>query len=92
MARITQAFDPDPQAIGARLLRHLQSEQACPSLAFRTPPAMMSLGLETRVYAFELEGAPEALRGPAVLRVFPADARDRLEPLEPTSGLEPPTC
>jgi aminoglycoside phosphotransferase (APT) family kinase protein len=84
MAGITKEFDPDPQAIGARLLRHLQSEHACPSLAFRAPPAMMSLGLETWVYAFELEAAPEALSGPAVLRAFPADARDRQATFEAT--------
>ncbi len=84
MARITKQFDPDPQAIGVRLLRHLRSEHACPSLAFRAPPAMMSLGLETWIYAFELKGAPEALSGPAVLRVFPADARDRQATFEAT--------
>ena len=55
---------------GARLLEFLRKETGAPGLGLAEPPAPVSGGFDTRIYAFHLVGAPPALSGPLILRVL----------------------
>lgn len=55
---------------GARLLDYLRKDTGAPGLGLAEPPAPVSGGFDTRIYAFHLVGAPPALSGPLILRVL----------------------
>jgi aminoglycoside phosphotransferase (APT) family kinase protein len=62
---------PAPTAeISPALLAHLRIELHAPGLAYADPPAAISGGYDTRIFAFRLGGAPPAWSGPLVLRVL----------------------
>jgi aminoglycoside phosphotransferase (APT) family kinase protein len=63
------------------LLAHLRTELRAASLAFAEPPAAISGGYDTRIFAFRLGGAPPAWSGPLILRVLHA-AHDPLRALK----------
>ncbi len=56
------------------LLDYLRDSSATPQLDYAVAPEAIALGAETWVFGFELRDPPPALRGPLVLRLFPADA------------------
>jgi aminoglycoside phosphotransferase (APT) family kinase protein len=57
-------------SVDARLLAFLRDALAAPGLAFAEPPAPLLGGLDARIFAFRLSGAPPALAGPLILRLF----------------------
>jgi aminoglycoside phosphotransferase (APT) family kinase protein len=59
-------------ALPSRLLSYLRAALASPALQFASPPARLQGGYETSTYRFRLEGAPEELCVPLVLRLYPA--------------------
>lgn len=65
------AYSFDESQLGERLLALLRRESGDSSLAYRSPPARMQGGMETLIYALELESPPDALSGPLVLRSVP---------------------
>ena len=62
---------------GARLLDYLRKDTGAPGLGLAEPPAPVSGGFDTRIYAFQLVGAPPALSGPLILRVLAAQTDPR---------------
>lgn len=65
---------PDyPERMPDRLLGYLAAELGCPRLAYASPPERLAGGFDTSIFSFQLAGSPEALAGPLVLRLYPAD-------------------
>lgn len=58
------------QDISDRLLAYLRHELDA-GLDYAAPPVTLSGGFETRMFRFELAGAPGEWTGPLVLRIFP---------------------
>ena len=59
----------DNSEIVTRLLRYLASAFDCPDLAYAEAPARMSGGRDAAIFGFALQGAPEAIAGPLILRL-----------------------
>ena len=59
-----------PPDLAPAFLAHLRAELHAPDLAYATPPAAMSGGFDTRIFAFKLSGAPAEWSGPLILRVM----------------------
>src|SRR3954469_11385523 len=59
----------DDSEIVPRLLRYLASAFDSPDLAFAEAPARISGGRDAAIFGFSLQGAPEALAGPLILRL-----------------------
>jgi aminoglycoside phosphotransferase (APT) family kinase protein len=64
------------------LLDYLRSATACPALAYAEAPTRMSGGYDATILRFSLEGAPESLSGPLVLRLFQATVDAQRAPRE----------
>jgi len=62
--------DKPPMDIADHLIVHLQEEFGVVSLTYRSPPRIIEGGYDTRIYGFQLDGPPEELSGPLILRVF----------------------
>ncbi len=56
--------------IAPALLGCLRAALHAPSLTFTDPPAAISGGYDTRIFAFRLGGAPPAWSGPLILRLL----------------------
>ena len=54
------------------LLAYLRAELNLPALAYQTPLTQLQGGYETCSFRLQLDGAPTALAGPLVLRLYPA--------------------
>ncbi len=68
-------FDPLPEAaLADALLAHLRDVASVGTLSFAAAPERLLGGFDTLVYQFALQGAPAALAGPLIVRVF-RDAR-----------------
>ena len=67
-----------PADLADALLPWLQRELAAPALSFHPAPEPIAIGVETWVYGLGLEGAPDSLASPLVLRLFP----ERTSPLQ----------
>jgi aminoglycoside phosphotransferase (APT) family kinase protein len=70
------------QEIVRRLLEYLREATERPSLAYSDAPTSLTGGFENSVFGFRLSGAPQALSGPLVLRLFAefdSSERARLE-------------
>jgi aminoglycoside phosphotransferase (APT) family kinase protein len=66
--------------IAAALLVHLSRELHAPDLAYAEPPATISGGYDTRIFAFRLSAGPGAWSGPLIVRVL-SPAHDPLRAL-----------
>jgi aminoglycoside phosphotransferase (APT) family kinase protein len=53
-----------------RLLAHLRTTLHVPAVEFADPPAPISGGYDTRIFAFRLSGAPARFSGPLILRLL----------------------
>jgi len=53
-----------------RLLEHLRTTLHEPAVEFADPPAPISGGYDTRIFAFRLSGAPAQFSGPLILRLL----------------------
>jgi aminoglycoside phosphotransferase (APT) family kinase protein len=60
------------ERISNDLLTYLRAELDAPQIGYRTPMAQMQGGYETYSFRLQLDGAPDALSGPLVLRLYPA--------------------
>src|SRR4051812_25705491 len=72
----------DDSEIVTRLLRYLASAFDCPDLAYAESPARISGGRDAAIFGFALQGAPETISGPLILRLnrpSVGEARVRLE-------------
>jgi len=58
----------DPEVV-TRLLQYLASAFGCPDLAYAEAPARISGGRDAAIFGFALQGAPEAIAGPLILRL-----------------------
>ncbi|MGH7375135.1 MAG: phosphotransferase [Candidatus Rokuibacteriota bacterium] len=58
------------ETISPALLAYLRAELRAPQLTFTDPPAAISGGYDTRIFAFRLGGAPPAWSGPLILRLL----------------------
>ena len=56
--------------IAQALLAHLRTELHEPGLGYAEPPAPLTGGYDTRIFAFRLSGAPQAFSIPLILRVL----------------------
>ena len=56
--------------LGRRLLEYLRSRLGESALDYSEPPASVSGGFDTRIFAFRLRGAPPAYTGPLILRLL----------------------
>lgn len=56
--------------IDGALLAYLRKAFHGPELAFRSAPAAITGGYDTRIFAFQLDDAPEAFSGRLVIRIF----------------------
>jgi len=52
------------------LLAYLRTALRDDRLSFAEPPARITGGFDTLIYGFQLNGAPEELSGPLILRIF----------------------
>src|SRR5947207_2764044 len=59
----------DDSEVVTRLLRYLASAFDCPDLAYAEAPARISGGRDAAIFGFALQGAPEAIAGPLILRL-----------------------
>ena len=57
-------------AVAPALLAHLRRELHASDLAYAEPPAPISGGYDTRIYAFRLSAGPSGWSGPLILRVL----------------------
>jgi aminoglycoside phosphotransferase (APT) family kinase protein len=72
----------DDSEIARRLLRYLASAFGCPDLAYAEAPSRISGGRDAAIFGFALQGAPETISGPLILRLnrpSVGEARVRLE-------------
>ena len=58
----------DPEVV-TRLLQYLASAFDCPDLAYAEVPARISGGRDAAIFGFALQGAPQAIAGPLILRL-----------------------
>src|SRR5712672_174552 len=58
----------DPEVV-TRLLRYLASAFDCPDLGYAEAPARISGGRDAAIFGFALQGAPETIAGPLILRL-----------------------
>lgn len=68
---------PGPEAVSGGLLASLRRQAREPELRFRFAPVPVRGGYDTRIYAFELDGAPPGWQSPLVARVFRKDEAGR---------------
>ena len=54
--------------LASAFLAHLRAELHAPHLAYAAPPAAISGGFDTRIFAFRLSGAAAPWSGPLILR------------------------
>jgi aminoglycoside phosphotransferase (APT) family kinase protein len=66
------------------LLDYLRAATACPALAYTEAPTRMIGGYDATILRFSLQGAPEPLSGPLVLRLFQATVDAQRAPREAT--------
>jgi aminoglycoside phosphotransferase (APT) family kinase protein len=59
----------DDNDVAARLLDYLARKFDCPALAYAEAPARISGGYDAAIFGFSLQGAPQALAGPLILRL-----------------------
>src|SRR5882672_7013400 len=59
----------DDSEVVTRLLRYLASAFDCPDLAYAEAPARISGGRDAAIFGFALQGAPETIAGPLILRL-----------------------
>lgn len=59
------------QTLSDKLISYLRAELGNPALDFATPLMRLQGGYETSTYRFELDGAPDELDTPLVLRLYP---------------------
>jgi aminoglycoside phosphotransferase (APT) family kinase protein len=59
----------DDSEVVTRLLRYLASGFDCPDLAYAEAPARISGGRDAAIFGFALQGAPQAIAGPLILRL-----------------------
>ena len=57
-------------ALGRRLLDQLRRELGEPAVGYAEPPAPISGGYDTRIFAFRLRSAPSTFSGPLILRLL----------------------
>ena len=62
--------DPDLSSLPQRLLAHLKGELGRPDLDYAVEPSRLMGGQETYTYRFAIEGAPDDLAHPLVLRLY----------------------
>ena len=59
-----------PADLAPTFLAHLRRHLDAPALEYATPPAAISGGFDTGIWAFRLSGAPGPWSGPLILRVL----------------------
>jgi len=59
-----------PAALGRALVTHLRGALEAPRLELAEPPAVLSGGFDTEIFAIRLRGAPPAFSRPLVLRLL----------------------
>ena len=59
----------DDSEVVTRLLRYLASAFDCPDLGYAEAPARISGGRDAAIFGFALQGAPETIAGPLILRL-----------------------
>ena len=59
----------DDSEVVSRLLRYLASAFDCPDLAYAEAPERISGGRDATIFGFALQGAPETIAGPLILRL-----------------------
>src|SRR5260221_4949275 len=65
----------DDSEVVTRLLRYLASAFDCPNLAYAEAPARISGGRDAAIFRFSLQGAPEPIAGPLILRLHRVSVR-----------------
>lgn len=66
-----EANEEETARIAGRLIAYLREELETPTLAYASPLTPLLGGSATAVYRFALEGVPEKLNRPLVLRLYP---------------------
>jgi aminoglycoside phosphotransferase (APT) family kinase protein len=59
----------DDSEVVTRLLQYLASAFDCPDLAYAEAPARISGGRDAAIFGFALQGSPQAIAGPLILRL-----------------------
>src|SRR5258708_12360385 len=72
----------DDSEIVTRLLRYLASTFDCPDLVYAEAPARISGGRDAAIFGFALQGAPETIAGPLILRLNRASVGENRVKLE----------
>ena len=54
-----------------KLLTYLRNQLKDNEIRYQTEPAQVHGGFETRIYQFQLKGAPGELTQPLILRLYP---------------------
>lgn len=62
--------DPGDDGVASGLLAFARGELGDGAIGFAEPPAPVSGGFDTRIFAFRLHGAPPAAAGPLILRIL----------------------
>ena len=63
--------------IKENLLAHLRSELGNQQLTYVSPPTPVTGGFDTRIFSFQLKGAPNKLSRPLILRLFGKSSQNR---------------
>ncbi len=61
----------DVKTLSDRLISYLRAKLGNPAIDFAAPLARLQGGYETSTYRFKLDGAPDSLSRPLVLRLYP---------------------
>ena len=59
------------------LLSYLRSELNKQQLTYMSPPMPIKGGFDTRIFSFQLKGAPNELSSPLILRLFKKSSQHR---------------
>jgi len=59
----------DDSEVVVRLLRYLASAFDCPDIAYAEAPARIGGGRDAAIFGFALQGTPQAISGPLILRL-----------------------
>ena len=64
-------------SVDEELIQHLRKALECGALDYNSPPTPIYGGQDTSIFSFQLTGAPDAFKGPLILRVFPSGSHPR---------------
>lgn len=76
-SEVAKVREVTEEEISGRLLQYLRGVFQSASLRYSEGPTRITGGFETSVFGFKLNGAPESLSGPLIIRIF-----DKSEPSE----------